>query len=75
MHEIDLLKRYLPASPSSDSIQGTIREAIESLDAEVRAGRGVTGAVMKELQSRLGDSWGVVDRKQVGKWVAEALKR
>lgn len=75
MQEIELLKRYLPATPSPDSLQGTIREIIESLEEDVRAGRGVTGAVMKELQKRLGDSWNVIDRKEVGKWVAEALKR
>jgi hypothetical protein len=41
----------------------------------VREGKGVTGAVMKELQKTMGDAWNVVDRKEVGKWVAEALKR
>lgn len=75
MTEIDLLKRYLPPTPSPDSLQGTIREVIEGLEEEVKAGRGVTGAVMKELQKKLGDSWSVIDRKEVGKWVAEALKR
>jgi hypothetical protein len=41
----------------------------------VREGKGVTGAVMKELQKKMGDTWNVIDRKEVGKWVAEALKR
>jgi hypothetical protein len=45
------------------------------LEQSVRDGKGVTGAVMKELQKRMGDAWNVVDRKEVGKWVAEALKR
>lgn len=75
MSEISLLKSYLPASPSSESIQGTIRETIESLEQSVRDGKGVTGAVMKELQKKMGDAWNVIDRKEVGKWVAEALKR
>jgi len=75
MSEISLLKSYLPASPSPESIQGTIKETIESLEQSVREGRGVTGAVMKELQKTMGDTWNVVDRKEVGKWVAEALKR
>lgn len=75
MQEINLLKSYLPATPSPDSIQATIRETINSLEQDVRAGKGVTGAVMKELQKRLGDSWNIIDRKEVGKWVADALKR
>jgi len=73
--EISLLKSYLPASPSPESIQGTIKQTIDSLEQSVREGKGVTGAVMKELQKTMGDAWNVIDRKEVGKWVAEALKR
>lgn len=75
MTEIQLLKSYLPESPSQESIQGTIRETIDALEQSVREGKGVTGAVMKELQKKMGDAWNVIDRKEVGKWVAEALKR
>lgn len=75
MEEINLLKGYLPASPSPDSIQAIIKEVIDGLEPDVRAGKGVTGAVMKELPKKMGNSWTVVDRKEVGKWVAEALKR
>jgi len=75
MTEIQLLKSYLPESPSPESIQGTIRETIDALEQSVREGKGVTGAVMKELQKKMGDTWNVIDRKEVGKWVAEALKR
>lgn len=75
MEEINLLKSYLPATPSPENIQAMIKETIDGLEPDVRAGKGVTGAVMKELPKRLGESWNVVDRKEVGKWVAEALKR
>lgn len=75
MTEIQLLKSYLPESPSPELIQGTIRETIDALEQSMREGKGVTGAVMKELQKKMGDTWNVIDRKEVGKWVAEALKR
>ncbi|KAK4688168.1 uncharacterized protein P7C73_g1941, partial [Tremellales sp. Uapishka_1] len=73
--EIDLLKTYLPPAPSSDVIQTTISGIISSLEKEMLASKGVTGHVMKNLWEKLGDSKAGVDKKEIGKWVTEALKK
>lgn len=50
-------------------------EVISSLSAEVRAGKGAMGPVMKGILEKLGEAAGVVDRKEIGRLVQEALKR
>jgi len=41
----------------------------------VKNSKGVQGVVMKTLWEKLGDAAGAVDRKEIGKMVAEALKK
>ena len=52
-----------------------IDEALGSLTAEVRSGKGAMGAAMKATLERLGDAAGAVDRKEVGRLVGEGLKK
>lgn len=48
---------------------------IGSLSAEVRSGRGAMGPAMKGIMEKLGQAAGVVDRKEIGRLVQEALKK
>ena len=73
--EVSLLQSYLPATPSIESITGYITEIIGSLEESVKAGKGVQGVVMKSLWEKLGEAAGAVDRKEIGRIVAEALKK
>ncbi len=41
----------------------------------MKSSKGVQGVVMKSLWEKLGESAGGVDRKEVGKLVADALKK
>lgn len=70
-----MLQSYLPPSPTAETVKGYIDEIIAGLSEEVRARKGVTGSVMKALWDKLGEAQGLVDKKEVGKWVNEALKR
>ncbi|KAK1920904.1 Yqey-like protein-domain-containing protein [Papiliotrema laurentii] len=74
-NEIKLLQSYLPSAPSAESIGNSISEIIASLDESVKQSKGVQGVVMKALWEKLGESAGGVDRKEIGKLVADALKK
>ena len=54
---------------------GHINDIIGSLEESVKAGKGVQGVVMKSLWEKLGEAAGAVDRKEIGRIVAEALKK
>lgn len=73
--EVSLLQSYLPSTPSAESIGSSISEIIASLEESVKSSKGVQGVVMKTLWEKLGDAAGAVDRKEIGKMVAEALKK
>ncbi|EIW69130.1 hypothetical protein TREMEDRAFT_68982 [Tremella mesenterica DSM 1558] len=73
--EISLLKSYLPPAPSDTTVRGMIDDIISTLDEDVRLGKGAAGNVMKLLWERLGEDKGLVDKKEVGKWVQEGLKK
>ena len=73
--EVELLQSYLPLSPTAETVKGYIDEIIADLSEDVRARKGVTGSVMKALWDKLGEAKSLVDKKEVGKWVNEALKR
>ena len=73
--EVDLLSSFLPAAPSAAEVQKMIDEALGSLTAEVRSGKGAMGAAMKAVLERLGVAAGAVDRKEVGRLVGEGLKK
>ena len=74
LSEIDLLKSFLPHSPSAESLSQSISEVISSLSEEVRHSKGAVGAVMKSLWEKLGKEGTAVDRKEVGRLVGEMLK-
>jgi uncharacterized protein YqeY len=75
LNEIELLRGYLPAAPSAESLRTAIDEIVQGLEADVRASKGAPGAVLKSLWEKLGDAKASVDKKEVGRWVVEALKR
>ena len=75
LSEIQLLKSYLPAAPSSESLQSAIKSIVDGLAADVRSSKGAPGSVMKALWEQLGDAKASVDKKEVGRWVTEALKK
>ena len=70
-----MLQSYLPTAPSLDSVKASIDEIIAGLEESVRNSKGVQGAVMKTLWEKLGEAAGGLDRKEIGKSVAEALKK
>lgn len=72
---MDLLKSYLPTSPSVESMTKTVEEIIGSLEESVRSSKGVQGVVMKTLWEKLGSAAGTVDKKEIGKVVADLLKK
>jgi uncharacterized protein YqeY len=75
MDEISLLQSYLPTAPSQESITSSIQEIIGSLEESARSQTGVQGTVMKSLWEKLGAGAEVVNRKEIGKLVAEKLKK
>jgi uncharacterized protein YqeY len=70
-NEIVLLRSYLPDAPSSEAVQAIIDEIVGSLETR---GTKQTGPVMKALWERLGESRASVDKKDVAKRVADALR-
>ncbi|WVQ94427.1 hypothetical protein IAU59_001506 [Kwoniella sp. CBS 9459] len=73
--EINLLRSFLPAAPSEESLRSSIQKIIDGLPEDVRTSKSVTGKVLAALWEELGESKGGVDKKEVGKWVQEALKK
>ncbi|WWD16752.1 hypothetical protein CI109_101183 [Kwoniella shandongensis] len=73
--EINLLRSFLPPIPTNESIQSSINKIIASLDSEVRGSKSATGKVLAALWEELGESKAGVDKKEVGKWVQDALKK
>jgi len=69
------LQSYLPTAPSLESVKASIDEIIAGLEESVRSSKGVQGVVMKTLWDKLGEAAGGLDRKEIGKSVAEALKK
>lgn len=74
MNEISLLSGYMPTAPTPEAVQAAIDEIVAGLDAEVRASKGATGAVMRALWEKLGDARAAVDKKDVAARVGKALK-
>ncbi|WRT65455.1 uncharacterized protein IL334_002398 [Kwoniella shivajii] len=73
--EIDLLRSFLPKSPSNEIIQTLVDKVIGALPDDIRSSKGAAGKVIAGLWEELGDKKGGVDRKVVGKMVQEALKK
>ncbi|WWC87510.1 uncharacterized protein L201_002400 [Kwoniella dendrophila CBS 6074] len=73
--EIELLKGFLPESPSTEILQTLIDKIIGNLSNELKASKGVAGKVINGLWEELGDKKGGVDKKLVGKLVQDALKK
>ncbi|OCF34598.1 hypothetical protein I316_03639 [Kwoniella heveanensis BCC8398] len=73
--EINLLRSFLPTAPSEQSLRSSINKIISALPEDVRSSKSVTGKVLAALWEELGESKGGVDKKEVGKWVQEALKK
>lgn len=47
---------------------------MEGLTDDVRSSKGVNGSVMKELMVLLGEGGKGVDKKELGRMIAEAVK-
>ncbi|KAK8861346.1 hypothetical protein IAR55_002165 [Kwoniella newhampshirensis] len=73
--EIDLLRSFLPPIPSATSLQQSISKIIASLPDDVRGSKGAAGKVLGVLWEQLGESKAGVDKKEIGKWVQDALRR
>ena len=52
-----------------------MQSIIDSLSEEMRASKKVQGTVMQSLWDGLGDEGKAVDRKEVGRMVADMLKK
>ncbi|WVR04064.1 hypothetical protein IAU60_001063 [Kwoniella sp. DSM 27419] len=75
LNEINLLKSFLPTGPTAEVIQAGINKIIAALPGDVRGSKSAAGKVMSLLWEELGEGKAAVDKKEVGKWVQEALKK
>lgn len=71
---MSLLQNYLPQAPEGDVLNGLIHGVVDALPQDVKQSRGAMGAAMKAVIDALGDAAAAVDRKEVSKVVADALK-
>ncbi|ODN80777.1 hypothetical protein L202_02928 [Cryptococcus amylolentus CBS 6039] len=73
--EIALIRSFLPAAPSEEAVQAAVTKIIQALPEDVRSSKGAAGKVLQTLWEELGDGKAAVDKKAVGKWVQDSLKK